>query len=165
MKIYLALVIVAIAGCADIPETTPNQPPTSLTSSANSIANLEQEIHRQINQYRQSKNLPPLRLNPSISQQSKIHSQNMAQGKVSFSHDGFEQRVQAIGRTIAYKSAAENVAYNQGHSDPVTAAVQGWLKSPGHRRNIEGQFDLTGIGVVKNTIGEYYFTQIFIKQR
>ena len=165
MKIYLALVIVAIAGCADIPKTVPNLPLTPLIYSTNSIANLEQEIHRQINQYRQSKNLPPLRLNPSISQQSKIHSQNMAQGKVSLSHDGFEQRVQIIGRTIAYKRAAENVAYNQGHSDPAKVAVQGWLKSSGHRRNIEGQFDLTGIGVVKNTIGEYYFTQIFIKQR
>jgi len=43
--------------------------------------------------------------------------------------------------------------------------VQGWLKSPGHRKNIKGDFDVTGIGVSKNAQGDYYFTQIFIKRQ
>jgi uncharacterized protein YkwD len=30
---------------------------------------------------------------------------------------------------------------------------------------MEGNFDLTGIGVSKNAKGEYYLTQIFIKRR
>lgn len=60
---------------------------------------------------------------------------------------------------------AENVTYNQGFSDPVTQAVDGWLKSTGHRQNIEGNFTLTGIGLAKNSSNEYYFTQIFVLER
>ena len=40
-----------------------------------------------------------------------------------------------------------------------------WLNSPGHRKNIEGDFTHIGIGVVKNDAGVYYFTQIFLKKR
>ena len=72
---------------------------------------------------------------------------------------------EAIAKAIAYSAAAENVAYNSGYSDPATQAVQGWLKSTGHRQNLEGNYNLTGIGIAKNAKGEYYFTQIFILSR
>jgi len=126
------------------------------------MSNLVQEVHRQINQYRRSLNLPPLSLNAQVSQTAATHSRNMAEGKVEFSHQGFDNRIQAIENDISYRSAAENVAYNQGYSDPVSQAVAGWIKSKGHRQNIVGNYNLTGIGVVKNQQGEYYFTQIFI---
>lgn len=137
----------------------------SIAQNTSSFAALEQSVHNQINQYRKSRNLPPLTLDARISAQSRLHSQAMASGKVPFSHDGFDQRVQVIRQSISYRSAAENVAYNQGYSDPDKQAVQGWLKSSGHHKNIVGQYDLTGIGIAKNAKGEYYLTQIFIKRR
>lgn len=130
----------------------PSKPPSTL----------EQSIHKQINQYRQSRKLPPLTLDARISEQAKNHSQAMASGKVPFSHQGFDSRVSAIRRQIPYRAAAENVAFNQGYANPAQQAVEGWIKSQGHRINIEGQYNLTGIGVVKNAKNEYYFTQIFI---
>ena len=123
---------------------------------------MEELTHQQINQYRKARNLPPLILDNSISQQARIHSQNMAQGKVTFSHEGFEKRIESVTSTISYRSAAENVAYNQGYSDPVDKAVAGWIKSPGHHKNMIGNYNLTGIGIAKNSQGEYYFTQIFV---
>ena len=126
---------------------------------------LEQSVYNQVNQHRATLGLPPLTLDARISEQARIHSQNMASGKVSFSHQGFNQRVQAIAQTIPYNAAAENIAYNQGYGNPDTQAVQGWLKSPGHRTNIQGQYNLTGIGIARNAKGEYYFTQIFIQRR
>lgn len=132
---------------------------------ASAPTSLEQSVLRQINQYRASRKLAPLKLDARISAQAAAHSQAMATGKVPFSHNGFDQRVQAIARSLPYSSAAENVAYNQGYADPATQAVQGWLKSPGHLKNIQGQFNLTGISVVRNAKGEYYFTQIFIRSR
>ena len=126
---------------------------------------LEQAVLTQINQHRATLKLPPLTLNATISEQARSHSQAMAIGQVPFSHNGFQQRVATIARIIPYSRAAENVAYNQGYSDPVSQAVQGWLQSAGHRQNIEGSFDLTGIGVAQNAKGEYYFTQIFIHRR
>lgn len=161
-----------VVGCdslfraAILPATeTPSAAPASKTSKSDSFTALEKSIYEQINQYRQSRHLPPLTLDSRISEQARLHSQAMASGRVPFSHQGFKQRVKVVSRMIPYHSAAENVAYNQGYGDPDREAVQGWLKSTEHRINIEGQYDLTGIGIAKNTVGEYYFTQIFIRRR
>ena len=35
------------------------------------------------------------------------------------------------------------------------------LYSPGHRKNMEGQFNLTGIGCARGKDGVFYFTQLF----
>ncbi len=124
-------------------------------------AELEKSVFDQINRYRLSLGLPKLTLSEKITKQARIHSQNMANGKVPFSHQGFEQRVNAI--PIAYSSAAENVAFNQGYSDPAAEAIHGWLRSREHLNNIKGDYDLTGIGVAVNAKGEVYLTQIFLK--
>ena len=133
------------------------------TSTTNSVDAVEKAVYNQVNQYRASRGLPPLTVLARMSEQARIHSQNMASGKVPFGHEGFGQRVTAVA--IAYSSAAENVAYNQGYIDPATQAVQGWIKSTGHRQNMEGNFNLTGIGVATNAKGQYYFTQMFIRSR
>ncbi len=127
-----------------------------------SLATLEQSVFQKINQFRQQKGLAPLSLNITITQQARQHSQTMASSRV-LSHDGFAGRVKAISRSIPYTGAAENVAYNKGFSDPVSQAVNGWLKSPGHLKNIMGNYKLTGVGVAQNSQGEYYFTQIFLR--
>lgn len=125
------------------------------------LSALEKSVFQKINQYRVSKGLPKLRLNQKISRQARIHSQNMAGWKVPFSHDGFKKRVQAI--PLGYTSAAENLAFNQGYPDPALEAMNGWVKSPSHLKNIEGNYNLTGIGVAANADGEVYLTQIFLR--
>jgi len=132
-------------------------------ATTNSVDAIEKAVYNQVNQYRASKGLSPLTVNTRMSEQARIHSQNMASGKVPFGHQGFQQRVMAVA--IPYSSAAENVAYNQGYSDPANQAVQGWIRSSGHRQNMEGNFNLTGIGVATNAQGQYYFTQLFIRSR
>ncbi|MEG4502917.1 CAP domain-containing protein [Microcoleus sp. F6_B4] len=146
-----------------IPTRSLPQTPMNTKVASSAITDLEKAVNQQINQYRASKKLPPLSIDPQISQVARIHSENMANGKVSFSHDGFEGRAKAV--TIPYKSVAENLAYNFGYSDPVRNAVEGWIKSDGHRKNMEGQFNVTGIGIAKNAKGEYYFTQLFVRSR
>ncbi|MCC3409238.1 MAG: CAP domain-containing protein [Microcoleus sp. PH2017_10_PVI_O_A] len=168
---YKPLILMSLGFLAILPNCTqliPTQslPETSMNTNiaaTSSIAELEKAVNQQINQYRASKKLPPLSVDPRISQIARIHSENMASGKVKFSHDGFEGRAKAI--TVPYQSVAENVAYNFGYSDPVGNAVEGWIKSEGHRKNIESQFNLTGIAIAKNAKGEYYFTQLFVRSR
>jgi uncharacterized protein YkwD len=135
----------------------PSSPAPAATNS------LEQAAHDQVNQYRASKNLSPLKWNDAIAAQARQHSANMASGQTAFGHDGFQGRVQGTG--LDYQGAAENVAFNQGYSDPVGEAVKGWLASPGHLKNIEGNYDTAGIGVTQNAQGEIYFTQLFIRSR
>lgn len=146
---------------------TENVPPSTISQNQNSgeFTKLEESVHQKINRYRQSRNLPTLTLDVTISKEARLHSEAMAKGEVPFSHQGFESRIKAISQKIPYRSAAENVAYNQGYANPDQEAVDGWIKSKGHRQNMEGDFDMTGIGISKNTKGEYYFTQVFIKRR
>lgn len=160
----LFLTISAIASGCFSKEVTISQPQSvSASTSMNySISDLEKSVHEEINKYRVSRGLPKLQMDYVISRQAKKHSSAMANGKTQFSHDGFDQRVENIGDEISYRSAAENIAFNYGHENPVPVAVKGWIKSPGHHKNIVGKFNKTGIGVAKNKDGEYYFTQIFI---
>jgi uncharacterized protein YkwD len=133
------------------------------SNSSSSIADLERDVFQRINQYRQRNGLAALQRNSTINQQARQHSQAMASSR-KLSHDGFASRIRIIGNSISYKAAAENVAFNRGFSNPVAQAVNGWLNSPGHLKNIMGNYNLTGIGVAKNNQGEFYFTQIFIRR-
>ena len=129
------------------------------------LSSLIEEVHGAINEYRYDQGLIPLILDTKISQQAQIHSQNMADNNAPFSHAGFEFRIKDIAQKISYQSAAENIAYNQGYSDPGAQALKGWINSPGHQKNMVGNYNLTGIGVAQSPQGEYYFTQIFVLEK
>jgi uncharacterized protein YkwD len=75
---------------------------------------LELAVYQQVNLYRQSLNLPPLTIEPIVSAQAKVHSEEMARTG-SFGHDGFNRRADTVAQTIAYRSAAENVATSRGY--------------------------------------------------
>jgi uncharacterized protein YkwD len=119
------------------------------------------EILRYVNQHRRALHLPALLPNSFISSVALEHSRDMLSGKTPFGHDGFRDRIELIRRKLGpIHVVAENVA-----SGPMSAkeVVEGWLNSPGHRRNIEGDFRLTGIGLAFRQDGMIYFTQIFAK--
>jgi uncharacterized protein YkwD len=159
LRIVLSLLFVAgisglviIAGCGDNP--------VAAEHSAREV-----RLHELVNQHRQSKGLPALTLDATISDQARDHSFKMANGNRVFGHDFFSDRVTAINQTIPLDSAGENVASNLGAADPVAQAVEDWLKSPGHLANIEGGFDMTGIGIVQGNDGRFLLTQIFVKKK
>jgi uncharacterized protein YkwD len=82
---------------------------------------------------------------------------------VSFGHDGFDDRANEAERHYDYSEIAENVALNNyPRPRAVAVAVDGWLHSPHHLANIEGNFDRTGVGIARAANGTYYFTQLFI---
>jgi|GEM_PF-910429 len=149
---------------ADEADETPQTPAVKRPAPPAPVMNrLELETFNLVNKYRQSRNLPPLVADSAISAEAKAHSEQMAKSG-QMSHDGFNERVTSVSKTIVYRKAAENVAYNMGYGKPDLVAVQGWIESPRHQHNMLGQYDLTGIGVAKNAKGEYYFTQIFIRK-
>ncbi len=134
-------------------------------NAADDVAAMEKSVHRQINQYRRSKGLPALKLDSRISAIARQHSKQMSDNQVAFGHSGSSSRYKAISKLIPWKGVAENVAYNMGHSNPGKVAVDGWKKSPGHNRNMLGKYQVTGIGIAKNSRDEYHFTQLFVNQR
>lgn len=126
-----------------------------------SSENTVQEINRLVNQHRASKGMKPLLMNSAITKEAEKHSRNMASGKVAFGHDGFDGRANRLMSAIKNgNSAGENVEYTEGNAAHV---VENWLNSPVHKKNIEGDFNLTGIGMARGANGQVYYTQIFIK--
>lgn len=149
------LFCIALMGC------TISHKPTGLKGTLTEVWQLEQEVYQLINRYRISQNLTPLTTNEIITQQARMHSRAMATKRIPVCHSGFAKRVERISRSLPYRAAAENVAYNKGYSDCAQRAAQDWFKNTEHRKNIEGNYQLTGIGVAMDSQGAYYFTQIF----
>ena len=123
---------------------------------------LEIAILDNINTHRNSIGLSSLQMINAANQQAYNHSRNMATGKTPFSHNGFSQRIAIIQQSIGGSSAsAENVAYGSLNAKEV---VKVWLNSPPHRKNIDGNYTLTGIGTYRDGQGTLYFTQIFLRK-
>lgn len=124
---------------------------------------MEEDILVLINKYRKKHGLARLEMADQISAEAEKHSRNMATGHTSFGHSGFDDRLNRLMRKLPGANAgAENVAYGARTAEHV---VDMWLNSPGHRKNIVGNYNLTGIGAVKGKDGTTFYTQIFIRQR
>ncbi len=154
------LVVLALAACTQGCSDDDNP-----VTPGYEFADLEARTLALVNQHRASKGLGSLSSNDVIVEQARQHSSNMAKKTVAFGHEGFNDRVAVIQTKISLSSAGENVAMMSGMADPAQAAFNGWLNSAGHKANMEGDFNLTGMGIAKNTDGAYYFTQIFVKSR
>lgn len=115
---------------------------------------------------REREGLGPLVPDPRAVEAARAHSRDMARGRF-LAHDSptrgsFVTRLNAAA--VAHLKAAENVGKILRETDPVRAAVDGWMDSPGHRANIlTPAYDRTGVGIAVDDEGAYYFTQIFIE--
>jgi uncharacterized protein YkwD len=135
-----------------------------LLSAATARPGQEEKVFKLINQNRVANGHRNLKWSSAAAKLARQHSVNMANGKVPVGHSGIERRWKdlrkAVPRAISF---GENVAFNQGYSNPARRAVIDWLNSPRHYANIMGNFSHTGVGVASNSRGGYYFTQIFYK--
>ena len=150
LRVFFLFLLSIPARAHSVPDHPPVQP-----------GSMEQEILLYVNADRKQQGLAPLTLNETESAIAAKHSHNMATGKVALGHDGLSARAKAIGKALGgIQAVGENVASGQMTAREV---VDGWLHSPGHKRNIEGDFTLTGIGYARDRKGMIYFTQIFSK--
>ncbi len=147
---HLFTLLITIQSCSQAPEQTISE------------ILLQQSVLDYVNQYRKSKRLAPLQMLPLITAEALRHSKNIADEKIAFGHNGFDGRADRLMSQIKQSNAiAENVAYGKFSAQEV---VNRWLQSPGHRKNIEGKYTLTGVGIVRRNDGYLYFTQIFINK-
>lgn len=141
--------------------TSASKPAPRALENANVAPGLEDAILDLVNQHRKKKGLPPLQNNFTLETEARKHTLAMATKRTEFGHAGFSIRSKVITSKVEGVSAvAENVAFGSRTAKEV---VDGWLKSSGHRKNIEGNFRLTGIGVARDQNAKLYFTQIFAK--
>lgn len=125
-----------------------------------SIESLRAEIFERVNDHRTSIGLNPLKTSEFCTRIANEHSSNIANGQVPFSHEGFMDRFDAASAEVGASSAGENLASNFNSAEDL---VQGWLESPLHRENLEGDFTHMGIGIARDDSGNSYYTQFLIK--
>ncbi len=122
---------------------------------------LTQEVLQLVNRNRAAHGLNALVIDAAITETALQHSQAMADKRVPFGHQGFKQRMQHLYSTVTGTHAgAENVAYNYKSAQSV---VDGWMQSRGHRHNLLGHYNLTGIGIVRDAAGKLVYTQLFLR--
>ena len=153
--VFAAVLMISVAASFTSCNKDEDKGPNYIYSPA-----IETEIIRLVNLHRDSLGLGPLTVNSIISAECKQHSEDQARTS-SMNHDGFSDRASRIFANFGGTNAGENVAYGQTSAQQVVTA---WLNSPGHRANIEGDFNYTGISVVRIDNGPNYFTHIFVKK-
>lgn len=130
-----------------------------------SIIDLKKDVHKHANAYRQSQHLDRLIAKSGLNRLAQQHAVDMASGRVPFSHQGFNKRVKEAKKYFKRPvSMAENV-YMSSYpvSEIAEGCVKGWIKSPGHNRNLKGNYKYTGIGIAKSDDGTYYVVQLYAK--
>ena len=131
------------------------------TITSTSMNSDEKEVFDLINKQRTQNGLSPLKENSELQRVARIKAQDMVNNNY-FSHTSptygspFDMMKSF---KISYNTAGENIAGNTSNS----AAVTAWMNSPGHKANIlNGNFNQTGIGVVKGSKYGKIYVQMFI---
>jgi uncharacterized protein YkwD len=166
----LALALASsVLGCvipAPVPPPAPARVPAPETAGESAYARMESRIAVLVNAERRQRGLKELAWNPRLDQAAKLHARNMATYR-KMSHVIPESRFPTLTHraqhvSYPYKLIAENIALGYRDAESV---VEGWMKSPGHRRNIlDPQVSELGTGVVSSASGGLYFCQVFGKQ-
>lgn len=129
---------------------------------------MERKTHEGVNVQRKKNNLPPLTWDDQVAEVARSHSQNMATRNF-FSHTDprlgeLDERLKR--KKVQWRMCGENIFYEKGYPNPVQAAVEGWMESPGHKKNIlTPEFTHSGVGLFRRADGTFYFTQIFIRPK
>lgn len=129
---------------------------------------LESQIHILINEERSKTvpNYPVLRFQSTLIEIARTYSQYLYDNNhfdhIDLEGNGPSDRV--IAKGIEYTLVAENLykAENIPERQISNSAVEGWINSDGHYRNMKSFTSFTGIGVYARN-GLYYVTQLFVE--
>ena len=162
------LAALALTACAALPPVPglPERPipgvpaPTDVPGGV--TAGIEAEVHDRVNRFRASHSLAGFSRDPVLDRLAREHSARMAAGEYPFGHDGFEERLARARSLLGISRMSENVAVNDyPPADVARVAVNGWVTSPGHLRNLRGDFEFTGVGTAVSRSGDYFVTQVY----
>lgn len=153
------------------PETAATTAPTTAPPApSGGDGAIQQEVLNLTNAERAANGCGPVVLDPTLNAVADAHSEDMAANNY-FDHTGLDgsapwDRVQAAGYPAG--GSGENIA--QGYST-AQSVLDGWMNSPGHRRNILNcSWTELGVGYAngsstRNNIPPIYWTQVFATRR
>lgn len=172
-----AALVLPLAACAAPPQPTADDAAlrmqaTSLDQVPASVfaAEVERRVLDEANAFRRRQGLAVLVREPRLDLAARGFARSLT-GLRRFDHDADGRdpadRVEATG--YRWCSVAENLAW-QFDSRGFQAAelsgrlVDGWIASPGHRRNLlDDRVSQTGVGVVQARDGRWFAVQLFAR--
>lgn len=160
-RVAALAVAVASLSCVETrPRNAPLPPPRRGSPGPAEPSDLVERVVEAHNAARARRRLPPLRLNPELEAAAEAHARDMA-GRRKMAHKGGDgsspfDRIRRQG--YDFRAAGENVAYR---FDDVESVMGGWMRSPGHRRNILGDYSELGVGRATGGDGASYWCVTF----
>lgn len=153
----------ALATAIALPLLAPAAAPTPRDARPDADA-VERAVRADVNEVRREHSLEPLAPDPALAKVARRYSCAMAK-QGFFSHtspDGSSMQERLTAGGVRYRVAGENLASIEG-PNPAKRAVEGWMKSPGHRENIlTAAFTTTGVGACRAGRA-VYITQLFVR--
>jgi len=121
---------------------------------------IEIEIMELINAYRVEQGLNVLQSHDIVKSQAYTHTDHMIETS-NLSHENFFARKSYLMNAIGAEVVTENVAYGFTNAE---AVVNAWIRSEGHKENMEGNYTNFDVSAEQNEKGKWYFTNIFVKK-
>lgn len=126
---------------------------------------LEVYCFDEVNRQRKERGLEPLLFSERLLDVARNYSRRMAE-------EGFFSHTDPQGKTasdrvheakLTWKAMGENLLNIKGFINPVPPAVEQWMKSEAHSRNIlDPDYQYSAVGVWTAPDGMVYFTQLFL---
>jgi uncharacterized protein YkwD len=170
MKINLISKVISLSCLGAFASCSTTQP-ARITVSAPSSSNskIASQLFETVNAYRVSKGKSELIRHSGLDQLARNHCEYLRKNRGKFglygknvSHWGFEGRAVVAQQYYNVQNISENVAaaYNPG-SGAANSILKLWQGSTDHKYNLRSSWSHTGIGVVVDSDGTVFATQLF----
>jgi uncharacterized protein YkwD len=132
-----------------------NEPSAPSPVNILSISDFEREVLKYTNIEREKHGLHPLKWHDALANAARAHSQDMLEnnfiGHVGSDGSTVQERIRRQG-IQGFNNFGENCALGTTRVHTPESLVQGWMNSPGHRRNIlDPQWEYLGVGIARGT--------------
>ncbi len=151
------------------PQAEPS-PPTNPSPPLDTASAIASEVLQLMNHERTAEDMPSLVHSARLQSIAYAHSADMLEHKY-FSHEnlmGCSSSCRATNAGFEWRRIGENIYMMEGFDlspqETAQKIVTGWMQSPGHRANILGNFELSGVGIA-TVGGRVYATALYATPR
>jgi len=169
------LAAAALSSCASSPESTRMavsatiRPETASTPASSGDRSTASRLFDAVNDYRLSQGEQAVERHAGLDRLARQHCEYLRSNRGTFSlygknvsHFGFEGRAIAAREVLQMSSVSENVAAaNHPGSQASGVIVELWKQSNDHHKNMTDDWTHSGIGVVVDSDGMVFATQLF----
>ncbi len=163
----LAVVCTAVmASCANPPEPTTRM---QVSASLRPDTSLTGRVYQEVNDYRLSRGKSQLQRHAGLDRLAQQHCEYLRQHRGQFSlqgrnvsHYGFDGRAIIARERYQMSNVSENVAASSKTPGSTShRLIELWKNSKDHHKNMLDSWTHTGVGVVVDSDGMVFSTQLF----